>query len=349
MPYPRVSINVVVCNEKRFLKDFLDSIAVQTFRDFSVLIIDNGSDDGVEEFLRSGYPDVTLLRNARNLGFSTAHNRGIRYALDHWGDDLSDRFVLVANPDTIWSPCFLEEVVRTALANPLAGSVGGKLLRAYGENLNDELFEETVLSQRFDSTGLSPRRNCTFVDRGAGEMDRGQYDSEEKVFGLSGALVLYRAEALEDARIGNEFFDEDFYLYKEDVDLAWRLQNLGWDAVYAPSALAHHYRGMYSPERIGVWGRITNRRKKSTVRSYYSTRNHWLMLLKNLRIIEAFLFGLWIIPHELGRLAFVLFFEASSRKAVFDVFVLAPSILRKRYKTLARAKRRGCDVRKWFS
>jgi GT2 family glycosyltransferase len=348
MAYPTVSINVVVCNEMKFLPELLESIALQTFRDFSVLIIDNGSTDGVEGYLREHYPEVTLLRNARNLGFSTAHNQGIRYAIEHWGDNLEDRFVLVTNPDTIFTPTFLEKLVGAARANPNVGSVGGKLMRAFGENLSDEVFKETVRSQRFDSTGLCAHKNCTFTDRGAGEMDTGQYNQDELVFGISGALVLYRAQALESARFEDEFFDKDFFLYKEDVDLAWRLQHLGWDALYVADAVAYHYRGMYCPEKVGLWQKITNRRNKSTVRSYYSTRNHWLLLKKNLRVVDLIFFGLWVITYEIGRVIYVLLFESTGRRAVLDACKLAPTILKKRFSTFARAKRKGAEVRRWF-
>ncbi len=82
-------------------------------------------------------------------------------------------------------------------------------------------------------------------------MDNGQYAEAERVFGLSGALVMYRATALQAVRFEDEFFDHDFFAYKEDVDLAWRLQHLGWDAWYEPRAIAHHYRGMYGPDGVG--------------------------------------------------------------------------------------------------
>ncbi len=346
--YPTVSINIVVWNEKEFLSELLKSVVAQTFRDFSVLVIDNGSNDAVEQFVREHYPEVTLIRNARNLGFSTAHNQGIRYALEHWGGNLDDRYVLVTNPDTIFTPTFLEELVGAARAHSRAGSIGGKLFRAFGENLNDEVFKETVRSQRFDSAGLSVHRNGTVTDRGAGELDTGAYDREENVFGLSGALVLYRAQALEEVRIGDEFFDRDFFAYKEDVDIAWRLQHLGWDALYAPRAVGYHYRGMYGPEKVGIWQRIKNRRNKSPIRNYYSTRNHWLTLMKNLRVTDAVLFGLWIFPHEIGRLIFVFIFEGSGRRAVVDTIKLIPAMLKKRSVIFSRAKRSGAEMRKWF-
>ena len=94
--------------------------------------------------------------------------------------------------------------------HPEVGAFGGKLLRAFGENVGDEVFKEVVRSDRIDSVGLNPHRNHTVTDRGAGELDEGQYKKQEKVFGISGALALFRASALEDIRFGDEVLDHDF-------------------------------------------------------------------------------------------------------------------------------------------
>ena len=166
--YPRVSINIVTWNSMEFLPDLLESIYSQSYTDFAVLVIDNGSSDGLENFLREKYPKVTLLRNARNLGFAQAHNQGIRYALDHWGKNLlEENFVLVTNPDVIFTPTFLENLMLEAGQHKDVGSFCGKLFRAFGENLSDEVLKETVHSDVIDSTGLRAKKNRTFADRGA--------------------------------------------------------------------------------------------------------------------------------------------------------------------------------------
>lgn len=329
--YPHVSINIVAWNGMQFIPDLLESIYAQTYGDFSVLMVDNGSSDRVEAFVRERYPQVVLLRNARNLGFAPAHNQAIRYAVEHWGDeDLSDRFVLVTNQDAIFSPTFLEEIVRAARANPEIGSFQGKLLRAFTENPQDEALKETVRSERIDSTGLLPRRDRTVSDRGAGEMDTGQYDQFTDIFGPTGALALYRASALQDARYRDEFFDQDFFSYKEDADLAWRLRQLGWGSRYVPEAVAHHYRGMYGKERMGWLERIRNRRGKSPIRNWYSTRNHVLLLVKNLGFWNGLLALPWILWFELRRFAYVLLFEPRTLGAYASAALLVPSMLRKR-------------------
>lgn len=333
----------------KFLPDLLKSLSSQTFRDFNILVIDNGSTDGVVEFIREHYPQITILRNARNLGFSGAHNQGIRYALEHWDPlNFNENFVLVTNPDLILPSNFIGTLMHDVISHPTVGAFGGKLRRAFGENLTDETLQETIHSDLIDSTGLHAHKNRTFTDRGAGEMDKGQYDESRDVFGISGALVLYRASALSDIRFEDEFFDEDFFAYKEDVDLAWRLQRFGWDAHFVSGAVAFHYRGMYSPEKIGIIERIKNRRNKSKLRSYYSNRNQWLLLIKNLPIGDFLFSCVWIVPSEVGRLIYTLFFETKNVRAFIDAIKLFPRMFRKRVWIKKHQKRSAKELRRWF-
>lgn len=347
--YPKLSVHIVAWNSMRFIPDLLKSLSGQTFGDFAVFLIDNGSTDGVEAFVRAQYPQVTVLRNARNLGFAGAHNQGIRYALERWqGEDLSERFILVTNPDLLFEPDCLEKLMAAAVLHPRAGVLGPKLRRAFGENQHDEALSETVKSDLLDSTGLRARKSRTFTDRGAGEMDTGQYDSDTDVFGISGALALYRASALEDVRFEDEFFDHDFFAYKEDVDLAWRLQSAGWDARFVPEALAFHYRGMYGKEKAGWFERIRNRRGKSKLRSYYSNRNQWLTLIKNERAVNGFLCFWRVLPLEVGRVLYTLVCEPRNLRSFWDALRLFPRMMKKRSHTLCHRKRISKELRRWF-
>lgn len=349
MAYPKVSIHIVTWNSMRFLPDLLKSIMSQTYRDFNVLVIDNASTDGIEVFLREHYPEIAFIRNARNLGFSVAHNQGIRYAVQHWpASEIADRYILLTNPDVLFTPTYLETLMAVTRTHPEVGAFGGKILRAFGENLGDEVFKQVVRSDRIDSVGLNPHRNRTVTDRGAGELDEGQYEEQEKVFGISGALALFRACALEKVRFGDEVLDLDFFAYKEDVDLAWRLQHAGWDALYVPRAVAYHYRGMYGPEKSGVWKRLLNHREKSSLRNFFSTRNHWLLLCKNLRWTSLLFSFPWILTHECARLIYVLIFERSGWRAVKETIVLLPRMWKKRRATMKASTRPGREIRKWF-
>lgn len=330
--YPKVSIHIVAWNSMDFIPELLKSIFAQTYADFNVLIVDNASDDGLEPFVRAHYPQAMILRNARNLGFATAHNQAVRYAIDHWGKDvLDDRYVLVTNPDVILSPTFLENLMKGVAEEPTAGSYQGKLLLAFRENMQDEALAETVCSERIDSTGLRMHRDRTFSDRGAGELDTSQYDQARDIFGPTGALALYRASALDAVKLGDECFDVDFFAYKEDVDLAWRLRHAGYASRYVPEAVAYHHRGMFGNEKMGWRERIRNRKAKSPTRNWYSTRNHVLLLAKNEPFWSGVLASPFILWFELRRLAYVVLFEPFSLSAYSAAAGLIPKMISKRF------------------
>ena len=219
----KVQVQIVTWNSLRYMVDCLESLMRQTFRDFSVLVIDNASEDGTVEFIRSYYPEVSILQNFKNFGFSKANNQGIAFA--------KSDYVLVMNPDVILTDEFLEKLVSFADQYQNGGSYGGKILKIFSEAVDQNEVEglrEVVKSNIFDSTGLQIFKSRRAVNRGEGQKDQGQYDKTQEVFGLSGACVLYRLAALQDTMIRNEYFDQDFFTYKEDIDLAWRLRLYGW-------------------------------------------------------------------------------------------------------------------------
>ncbi|KKR56970.1 MAG: Glycosyl transferase family protein [Candidatus Uhrbacteria bacterium GW2011_GWF2_40_263] len=347
---PCISINIVTWNSLHVLPALLKTIKKQTFQEYRILIIDNGSTDGTITFLQEHYPEIMILRNAKNLGFTTAHNQGIRYAIEHWSQTaLENCFILVTNPDTLWTPTFLEELMKEAELHLQAGSFGGKLFRAFSENGADEIFKETVHSDILDSTGLRAHHNRTFTDRGAGELDQGQYDDYQDVFGHSGALVFYRASALQDTRFEDEFFDQDFFAYKEDIDLAWRFQQKGWESRYVPKAVAYHYRGMFGAEKMNWLDRISNRQTKSMQRNYYSNRNQWNLLMKNERFFNFCLAAPFILFSEVLRFLYVLFFETKNLCAFGEALMRTPKMWRKRRVCLQHSPVRSKEMRIWFS
>ena len=143
------------------------------------------------------------------------------------------------------------------------GSASGRLLRGDGAALTP--------NGRLDSAGIYFTAAGRHFDRGAGELASGRYGSEEEVFGASGAAGFYRRAALEAARISTGCFDADFFLYREDADLAWRLRKLGWRALYVPSAVAHHRRRNV-PER---------RRQMTALANLHSVKNRFLLRINN--------------------------------------------------------------------
>lgn len=339
-PMSKVSVHLVTWNSMRVLPDALDSLRAQSFSDFDLIVVDNASNDGSVDCVREKFPEATLLRNFRNLGFSHAHGQAIRMARK-----ASPSFVLVMNPDIILMPDCLRKLVDGVEGYREIGSAAPKLLRV---RPREEEHGDPVLTDVIDSAGLRLTRARRAVDVGSGEKDGPAFGERREVFGVSGALAFYRLEALDDAALDGEIFDEDFFAYKEDVDLAWRLRLLGWSAAYLPEAVAYHYRGAGGRERASFFEMAEGRRRRSPEVNRLSTRNHLLMLAKNEDWTSALLHGVFLFPYEAVKFLFCLLFAPGTLPAYLDFFRLWPKMLGKRRRIMERRKTPPSEMRKWF-
>jgi GT2 family glycosyltransferase len=288
----KVSIQIVTFNSLKFLPECLKSIFNQTFKDFFVLIIDNASNDETVKYLEDNFPQIKIIKNSKNLGFAKAHNQGISIS--------KSEYILIMNPDVILEKDFLEKLVKEAEKDKKIGSLGGKLLKFKFDN------NCPIKTNIIDSAGLKILKSREVINRGEGEIDNGQYDKKEEVFGISGACVLFRREALEDVKVPIykkeknlffEYFDQDFFAYKEDVDLAWRLRLFGYKSIYLPEAKAYHFR------KISV----NKKFKKPALINFLSYRNHLWMLLKNESFKNLFLNFFPIFWYQLKKEIYLLF------------------------------------------
>ncbi|HUT22337.1 MAG TPA: glycosyltransferase family 2 protein [Candidatus Bipolaricaulota bacterium] len=322
----KVSINLVTWNGAKYIQACLKSVFEQTFKDFSLLIIDNGSTDDTLELIGEKFPHLKIVRHKENQGFAKAHNQAI-----HWSK--SD-YVLVLNQDIILEPDFLENIVALMDKNPRAAAASGKLLR----------WQNNQKTNYIDTLGLKIYKNHRVVDLGSGEVDQGQYDGVKEVFGASGAAPVFRREALNDAVENGQYFDEDFFSYKEDVDLAYRLRWRGWQAWRVPSAVGYHDRSVSGP--AGKMNRrliMKARKSKSRFGTFYSYRNHLYVLLKN-----APKLGLSIFFYELQKFLYILFAEQSSLKAFSEAMKNRKKFLEKRKLIMERKTDDAKEIEKWF-
>ncbi len=216
-----VSIVIVNYNTKAYLKACLDSIRLQSFRDFEVIVVDNASTDGSVDMVRIEYTEALLIRNSKNELYCKGMNEGIKKC--------QGEFILGLNTDVVLEKNFLEEGLKGFQIGNRIGMVSGKILR---------MDKRTI-----DSTGLFLGKNRKPVERGYGQRDRGQYNRPGCVFGVNGAVGFYRRACLEDISKDGQYFDEDFGMYYEDLDLCWRAQKKGWLVYYNPWAVAYHVRG----------------------------------------------------------------------------------------------------------
>ena len=231
----RVLVSLVTHNESRDTERLLPTLFAQTFRDFELVAVDNRSEDGTRASLAAAKKlapvPMEIVASRENLGFTGGHNVGIGKAVERGAE-----WVLVLNADVILAPDYLETLLADALrpGREWVGALTGKILRADGPDL--------VPTHVVDTAGIRMTRSGRHFDVGAGEPDTGRWDRPAEVFGVSGCVALYRVAALEDVKIATGYFDDDFFVYREDVDLAWRLRGRGWTARCVPAALAWHRR-----------------------------------------------------------------------------------------------------------
>lgn len=343
----KISICIATHNSIRYLPDFIDSIFEQSyFRQKQItpdiFIVDNASVDKTVKFIKDHYPTVHLLRNINNIGTSRAWNQAIKMT--------SGEYILIMNPDLILHKDFIKECLKVIEVDQTIAAVGGKLYQLKIERLDiDEDLATLEKTSIIDSCGLKAFKNRRFVERGAGIIDKGHFSRQEEVFGISGACVVYRRTVLEQIKFNKEYFDEDFFIYQEDIDLAWRLRLAGWSAVYIPQAIAYHHRSARSHGKASYKKIIDYRRQKQDFVNYYSYRNHLILLRKNL-LFKNFICHLpHILFYELKKFLYVLILENSTlRKTIRDLIKFRKKIRQKRQFNMRIKKVKAKEMQEWF-
>jgi GT2 family glycosyltransferase len=304
---PKVSVIILNYNGKAFVLDCLMSLERQTFGDFEVIVVDNGSSDGSVEVIRKHLGDspsasrLTLVATGKNLGFTGGNIEGLKHA--------RGEYVLLLNNDTEADVSFFGELVRAMDAHPGVGMCASRML-LHGTDL-------------IDSAGDGFSRYLKGYKRGEGERAE-RFDKEEYVFAACGGATLLRRKMIEE--IG--FLDDDFFINFEDVDLGFRAQLAGWKVRFVPAAVVRHK----VSSSIG---------KLSDTQAYYSIRNSEFVRVKNvplsvfIRCLPAYLAGVasefyyFVLRH--GRFRVYL-------RAKLDALRLMPGMLRKRRKIMSTKK-----------
>jgi GT2 family glycosyltransferase len=333
----RVSIHIVSWNSITHIPTCLDALSTQVTPEMSVMIVDNASVDGTVPWIEEHYPHFHLLRNTRNLGYCRGHNQAIRLT--------KSDYILFLNPDVIIGDGWIERGVAYLDAHPDVGAFGGKIVR-YGYS-SDEL-KEVVQSGIIDSTGLAVSRSRHTVDRGSGQSDTGQFDTPGEVFGFSGACVLYRRSALDQVAWKDEYLDNDLFAYKDDLDLSWRLQRFGWHSWYDPLAQAQHFRQVKGTSATSDRLIAKNHRSRTRFNSYFSYRNHWLVLLKNETWSTWWRDWPWILFYELKKFLFLTLTGQPSFAALGSAWKLWPLMRQKAAMLNHQATQSSLTVRRWF-
>ncbi|MBU3956519.1 glycosyltransferase [bacterium] len=308
----KVLVNLVTYNGINFIEKCMDTLTNQTFQNYKIQFLDNGSTDGTADYLNNNYPQVDLIRKDSNIGFAKGHNELL--------ENISEEYVLILNQDIILNDDYLEKCIKFMDNNPDYSVVSGKLFRLINNTKTNII----------DSLGLGIKRNWQVINIGEG-IDENKIDERlnrnRDVFGVVGTAPIFRVKDLERIKhCDGYYFDEDFFSCKEDVDLAMRMVRRGCKAYLLVDALAYHYRVAKIISK-NVW---KNRRQKSAFTNYHSYKNHLFVLLKNLSsnlLIKYFPFIFW---YEFKKIIYLIFFERKTLFSLKDFFRFLPGMLRKR-------------------
>lgn len=319
-----VSVTIVTYNSGRFIKRCLESVLDQQYEPKEIIIVDNGSTDGTIDILEQFEDRCHIVYNRDNIGFAAAQNQAIRLSGGDW--------ILTLNPDVLLLPGFIDALVDAGGIDPLVGAACGKLLTIRS---NFDLPEKPLV----DSTGIYFTPMLRHLDRGSQEVDNGHYLNYEYVFGATAAAALYRRSMIEDVSLNGEFFDPDFFVYREDADVAWRAQLLGWRCVYTPQARGYHVRNVLPGNRRALPPEI----------NMHSVKNRFLMRLKNMTADLYRRNWLSITLRDALVLGCCVLREHTSLKAFYYVLRNRRRVLEKRRAIMNRRRASDEYMASWFA
>jgi GT2 family glycosyltransferase len=319
-----VAVTLVTYNSGRFIKRCLESVLEQKYPNCEVVVVDNASTDGTIDILEQFSGQCRIYYNDQNIGFAAAQNQAIALSQSEW--------ILTLNPDVLLLPNFIQALVEAGNADPKTGTVCGKLLTIRATfDLPDK--------QLVDSTGIYFTPMLRHLDRGSQEVDNGHYLNFEYVFGATAAAALYRRAMIEDIAIQGEFFDPDFFVYREDADVAWRAQLMGWRCIYTPLARGYHVRNVLPG----------NRRALPPVINMHSVKNRFLLRIKNMtpHLYRRNWFSITV--RDLVVVGACLLHEHTSLKAFVYLARNWKRVWEKRQEIMRRRRAKDEYIASWFS
>ncbi|HBU06751.1 MAG TPA: hypothetical protein DEB09_01580 [Candidatus Magasanikbacteria bacterium] len=356
----KLNIHLVTWNGSKYIEYLFDSLRKQTFRDFKLVILDNGStDDTVEKIkieIKSMPIECELIEGKENLGFSGGHNKlfeGIRNK-----EQGENEYVLLLNQDMYLMPDCLEKLVQFMDSHDDVAVVSPRLMRWNIDftDLKKDFTErlEQSFSNKIDTLGLKVLRNRRVIEKYTGkdwddkksklELSHHTVDEAMEVFGVSGAFPMLRKNVID--KVG--LFDELYFLYKEDVDLAYRLRIAGYKAFVLLDTVAYHDRSAEGLEKKGDMVAMANKKKQSSWVKYHSYKNHLMTLYKNEYWQNYLLDLLWIKWYELKKFVYFLIFDRSVLKGLGEIWKNRKDLKIKRLKIKEMRKVSWREMRRWW-
>lgn len=280
-----ISVIILTFNSIKLIGNCLNSLLFAPSGKLEVIVVDNGSRDGTQDFIKKNYPQAILIENKNNLGACKGRNQGISIAKGEW--------VLTLDCDVTLEKNFISVALQEIAALPPGiGMIQPKILKSD---------KKTVYS-----AGIYLSCIRRFYDIGNNQLDNPRFSSMKNIFGVCSAAAFYRKVMLEQLKEETGYFDERFFFLVEDVDLSWRARKKGWEALFLPDLVCRHQgNGSNTPGKV---------------RKLFCLRNRYLMILKNedkgsiYKVMIAFIF------YDLPRVLFFLFSGILDFRKSKDIF-----------------------------
>ncbi|MBU0634140.1 MAG: glycosyltransferase [Candidatus Omnitrophica bacterium] len=275
---------------KESLRRLVRSLLRQQFIIYKVIIICDDPLDHEIDCEDTGLFPIEYISSAKRQSLTCAYNQAIC--------GIKEEYIFLLNDDVVLPDNCVKELAKAMEMDESVGITCGKILR---------MDKEIV-----DSTGQFLAKNRKPQDRGYGQKDQAQYDIPGFVFGACGAAVLYRKKMLDDIRITpGEYFDNDYHMFYEDLDIAWRAQNAGWKAYYNPKAVVYHVRGASARSRkppLKLFERLYFPWLDAELKSHF-IKNRWMTIIKNDTLKDFSLNLPYILWYDIKILFYCLFFD----------------------------------------
>jgi len=344
----KLSVHLVAWNGAKYIPHLFDSLRKQTFKDWMLYIVDNDSKDNTVELIKKELENFPvahkLVVNAANLGFAPGHNQAYR--------DTDGEYFLLLNQDMYLQADCLEKMVRFLDENKEVAAVSPRLMKwEFVKVQSDGL--AASFSDYVDALGLK-----VFCNRRATEQYTQYNWSDLKnnfqsnilpVFGVSGAFPMLRRKNIEQVVLdGGQFLDESYHSYKEDVDLAYRLAEAGFEARVLLDIVAFHDRSGAGPKEMDDSSALLNKKSHSPWVKYHSYKNHLRTLYKNEYWQNFILDFPWIAWYELKKFFYFLLFDRAVLKGLIEIWQGRADLNNKRQQINKMKKIDYKALRKWW-
>src|SRR3989338_10502136 len=342
----KISINLVVLNGDKYIEYCLNSILKQSFphEQIQINILDNGSTDNtrllIHDFKNKTsndiFPKVNFIMSDINFGMWGGQEKLLKYS--------SDEYVVFLSVDVMLDKDFISRAIAILDADSHIGAVQAKIYQyTAGEPLTKQII---------DTCGFEIYRNRRIGNIGHGSPDGEQFNQASEIFGVEGAVPIFRRQALESIRVMGEIADHDLFWYGEDLDVAWRLNLAGWKQIYEPSIIAWHDRGTTKSHTHGSWlkyiSHVHIRQQLSIKKRRLEWRNARWTRIKNDYIINILKDLPYILWRETEVLGYTILFEPIVLKEIPKFLRFLPKMLRKRRAIMVRAVTTPQSIHKFF-